>query len=89
MHEIYSRNWKIAQIISEKCNWKKKTVFMCFNTFVWCVVGFLIYFLFSIMPFIRFSVVNMFVTVGYFGVIPGYFGAAMYILRNTEPEQLQ
>lgn len=89
MHKMYLTIWKCAEKISDLFTLQKKSVFLTLSTFFWFMMGIMIYFIFKIAAGIQFSLVNMLITAGYAGVIMGFFGAVMYILRNTEPDELK
>ena len=39
--------------------------------------------------FCKISYITLAVIIGYIAVIPGYFGAVMYIYRNTTPKDVE
>jgi len=39
--------------------------------------------------FCKISYITLAVIIGYVAVIPGYFGAVMYIYRNTTPKDVE
>lgn len=88
MHEIYFEIWNLAMKINKAIKFKKISIFLFISTLLWTILGALIYLIISLFPVMRLSLVDMFVTAGYSGVIMGFFGAALYILRNTEPGEL-
>lgn len=89
MHLMYTKLWKFSIKKSENFKCKKKTLFMSISTLLWILAGAVLYGLSAITPLVGFSVVHMFIVAGYFGIIMGYWGSAMFILRNTEPEELE
>lgn len=89
MHLIYLTVWKLAISISRKTKFKKKKCFLLTNILLWLLAGIISYLMFALTPLIEYSVSDMFVVAGYAGVIMGYFGAVMFILRNTEPDDLK
>ena len=88
MHKIYLLMWNIANQIHDKMKVQKKSIFISISILAWCMAGALGYLIVSVLPIMEFSLVNMFMTMGYAGSFMGFFGAAMYIYRNTEPEDL-
>lgn len=88
MHGIYCTIWDITIRMSKKTFFEKKPLFLFLNIFFWSMMGMLLYLAASFTPFVKISIISMFVAAGYAGAVMGFFGSAMYILRNTEPEDL-
>ena len=88
MHKIYLLMWNIANEIHDKIKVQKKSIFISISILAWCMAGTLGYLIVSALPIMEFSLLYMFMTMGYAGSVMGFFGAAMYIYRNTEPEDL-
>lgn len=88
MHGIYCTIWDITITMNKKTFFRKKPLFLFLNIFFWSVVGMLLYLVAGLIPFVEISIISMFMSAGYFGVVMGFFGSVMYIFRNTEPEDL-
>lgn len=88
MHKIYFGIWNFSIRLNEISTFKKTSIFLFLNIVLWIFAGILIYLIYSMLPIVRFSLADMMTTAGYSGTIMGFFGAVIYILRNTEPEDL-
>ena len=82
MHTIYEKLW----LISSELNHLTK-VNMAISVMFWILVATIVCVVLEI--FCKISYITLAVIIGYVAVIPGYFGAVMYIYRNTTPKDVE
>ena len=86
MHKIYKLIWESALKIENKCPISKRVCYLLLTTMLWCAAGAVLYGVVIAISPCRFSLMYFLASIGYFGIIMGFGGGSMYILRNTEPE---
>ena len=60
---------------------------MAISVMLWILVATIVCVVLEI--FCKISYITLAVIIGYVAVIPGYFGAVMYIYRNTTPKDVE
>lgn len=89
MHKMYKAIWNVSVKLSNCVFGTKKFWCMLLNTMLWLFIGAAIYGItYSVIGF-QFSFAYMSVVIGYFAMLFGYVGGIMYIVRNTEPDELK
>lgn len=89
MHRIYGFIWKSAVTMGENYLFSKKSWYLFLNTVLWCLAGIIVYGVITIVSPYELSVQYFLTSAAYPGIIMGFGGGSMYILRNTEPEDLK
>lgn len=89
MHRIYGFMWKSAVKMADNHPFSRKTWYLFLNTVLWCFAGIILYGAITFVSPYEFSVQYFFASAGCPGIIMGFWGGSMYILRNTEPEDLK
>ena len=83
MHTIYEKLWLISSELNHLTKVNKKSLYMA----IWILVATIVCVVLEI--FCKISYITLAVIIGYVAVIPGYFGAVMYIYRNTTPKDVE
>ena len=86
MHEMYGVIWKVALRIHEFLPVSKRGCYLALNTLLWCLMGMILYGAAILLTPYIFSTLYCFATAGYLGMIMGFGGGSMFILRNTQPD---
>lgn len=89
MHEMYGVIWKVALRIHEFLPVSKRGCYLALNTLLWCLMGMILYGTAILLTPYIFSTLYCFATAGYLGMIMGFGGGFMFILRNTQPDDLE
>ena len=66
---------------------KQKKFIYGYSVMFWILVATIVCVVLEI--FCKISYITLAVIIGYVAVIPGYFGAVMYIYRNTTPKDVE
>ena len=66
---------------------KQKSLYMAISVMFWILVAIIVCVVLEI--FCKISYITLAVIIGYVAVIQGYFGAVMYIYRNTTPKDVE
>ena len=93
MHRMYECVWKWAENISKRCPFRNKSWFLFFNICIWAVIGLII----AVFPVFIINIAESssdkwtweIVTAGYAATVAGFGGGIMYILRNTNPDDIK
>lgn len=89
MCKMYKAIWNVSVKLSDYVLGTKKFWCMLLSTMLWLFIGAVIYgIVYRVIGF-QFSIVYMFVVSGYFAMLFGFMGGIMYIIRNTEPNELK
>ena len=80
MHTIYEKLWLISSELNHLTKVNKKSLYMAISVMFWILVATI---------FCKISYITLAVIIGYVAVIQGYFGAVMYIYRNTTPKDVE
>ena len=87
MHTIYEKLWLISSELNHLTKVNKKMFIYGYKCYVLDTCGNNICVILEI--FCKISYITLAVIIGYVAVIPGYFGAVMYIYRNTTPKDVE
>ena len=90
MHEIYKMTWNVANKTSKILPFTNRTWCLFYSTLLWLLIGGVVSAVILTAMLVFDSSINfpewMIVISSYSATIFGFAGAAMYILRNTNPE---
>lgn len=93
MHKIYEKVWKWANQISNKFPFSNKSWFLLINVCIWTLIGLAAtYAIMMVVDIAKSSLDKLvweFVGTGYIAIIIGFGGGIMYLLRNTNPEDIK
>ena len=67
----------------------KKRMLSGIKHLLWCLMGMILYGAAILLTPYIFSTLYCFATAGYLGMIMGFGGGSMFILRNTQPDDLE
>lgn len=87
MHTIYEKLWLISSELNNLTKVNKKSLYMAISVMFWILVAIIVCVVLEI--FCKISYITLAVIIGYVAVIQGYFGAVMYIYRNTTPKDVE
>ena len=87
MHTIYEKLWLISSELNHLTKVNKKSLYMAISVMFWILVATIVCVVLEI--FCKISYITLAAIIGYVAVIPGYFGAVMYIYRNTTPKDIE
>ena len=93
MHKMYEGIWKWAGNISERCPFRNKSWFLFLNICVWAAIGLII----AAFPVLMTDIAESsrdkwiweIIVAGYAAMTGGFGGGVMYILRNTNPDDIK
>ena len=92
MHEIYKMTWNVANKTSKILPFTNRTWCLFFSTLLWLLIGVVVSAVILTAMLVFDSSINfpkwMIVISSYSAAIFGFAGATMYILRNTNSEDL-
>ena len=93
MHKMYECVWRWAEGISERFPFYNRSWFLFLNVCIWTAIGLIIatfsIFIMNVLGSELDQWIWQVIIAGYVAVIMGFGGGLMYILRNTNPDDIK